>query len=255
MPAGSGLDGKVALVTGAGSGIGRATALALARAGARVVVAGRNRDGGEETVRRIAEQGGVATSVAVDVTSEEDVAAMVATAVATFGCLDVAVNNAGNEGRSGRLVEQTLDDFAFTLDTNLKGVWLGLKYEIRQMLAQGGGSIVNTASNLAHVGYPGLSLYVAAKSAVVGLTRAAALEYARDGIRVNAVSPGPIETELAERVFGTMDAFRTALGPRQPFGRVGLPDEVAQAILWLASDASSLVTGQSLLVDGGFTLQ
>jgi NAD(P)-dependent dehydrogenase (short-subunit alcohol dehydrogenase family) len=251
----SDVAGKIALVTGAGSGIGRATALALARAGAKVVVACRGAEAGQETVRRIAAAGGVSTFVPVDVTSEESVAALVAATVAAFGRLDVAVNNAGNEGRSGRLVDQTLEDFAYTLDTNLKGVWLGMKYEIRQMLIQGGGSVVNTASNLAHVGYPGLSLYVAAKSAVVGLTRAAALEYAREGIRVNAVSPGPTETELSERVFGSLDAFRSELGPRQPFGRVGLPDEVARAIVWLAGDASSLVTGQSLLVDGGATLQ
>ena len=247
--------GKVALVTGSGSGIGRATALALAREGARVVVAGRGREAGERTVALIAAAGGEATFSPVDVTDETSVAAMVATAVEAFGRLDVAVNNAGNEGRTGRLIDQTIEDYAFTMDTNLKGVWLGMKYELRQMLRQGGGSIVNTASNLAHVGLANMSLYVAAKSAVVGLTRATALEYAKDGIRINAVSPGPIETELAERVYGSLDAFRDALAPPQPMGRVGLPNEVAEAILWLAGDGASLVTGQSLLVDGGFAIQ
>jgi NAD(P)-dependent dehydrogenase (short-subunit alcohol dehydrogenase family) len=255
MAAGSRFSGKVALVTGAGSGIGRAAALAFAHEGARVIVANRRAESGEETVRRIQAAGGVASFVPVDVTDEECVEAMVASSVDLFGRIDVAVNNAGNEGRSGRLVDQTIDDFAFTMDTNFKSVWLGMKYEVRQMLRQGGGAIVNTASNLAHVGYPNLSLYVAAKSAVVGLTRAVALEYAKEGIRINAVSPGPIETELAARVFGSLDAFRNELAPLQPMGRVGVPDEIAEAILWLACDGSSLVTGQSLLVDGGFTLQ
>jgi NAD(P)-dependent dehydrogenase (short-subunit alcohol dehydrogenase family) len=247
--------GKVALVTGGNSGIGRATALAFAREGAAVVVASRTAAMGTETVRLIESAGGSARYVAVDVADEEMVAAMVAAAVEIFGRLDVAVNNAGNEGRAKRLIDQTIDDYDYTMDTNFKGVWLGMKYEIRQMLLQGGGTIVNTASNLAHVGYPNLSLYVAAKSAVVGLTRAAALEYAKEGIRVNAVSPGPTETELAVKVFGSLDVFRQELAPLQPMGRVGLPEEIAEAILWLAGDSSSLVTGQSLLIDGGFTLQ
>jgi NAD(P)-dependent dehydrogenase (short-subunit alcohol dehydrogenase family) len=247
--------GKVALVTGGNSGIGRATALAFAREGAAVVVASRGSEMGNETVRQIEAVGGKARWVVADVADEASAAAAVAATVELFGRLDVAVNNAGNEGRAKRLIDQTLDDYAFTMDTNLKGVWLGMKYEIRQMLRQGGGTIVNTASNLAHVGYPNLSLYVAAKSAVVGLTRAAALEYAREGIRINAVSPGPVETELAARVFGSLERFRQELGPLQPMGRVGLPQEIAEAILWLAGDDSSLVTGQSLLVDGGFTLQ
>jgi NAD(P)-dependent dehydrogenase (short-subunit alcohol dehydrogenase family) len=247
--------GKVALVTGGNSGIGRATALAFAREGAAVVIVSRGLKMGNATVRQIEAIGGQAHYVAADVADEESVAAMVATTVQTFGRLDIAVNNAGNEGRAKRLIDQTVDDYDFTMDTNLKGVWLGMKYEIRQMLRQGGGTIVNTASNLAHVGYPNLSLYVAAKSAVVGLTRAAALEYAREGIRINAVSPGPIETELAARVFGSLERFRQELGPLQPMGRVGLPREIAEAILWLAGGASSLVTGQSVLVDGGFTLQ
>jgi NAD(P)-dependent dehydrogenase (short-subunit alcohol dehydrogenase family) len=255
IPSGKRFADKVTLVTGAGSGIGRATALAFAREGARVVVANRQPATGEETVQRIRAAGGEATFLPVDVTNEESVEAVVASTIELYGVIDVAVNNAGNEGRNGRLVDQTLDDLAFTMDTNFKGVWLGMKYELRQMLRQGGGSIVNTASNLAHVGYPNLSLYVAAKSAVVGLTRATALEYARDGIRINAVSPGPIETELSARVFGSLEAFRNDLAPLQPMGRVGLPDEIAEAILWLASDSASLVTGQSLLVDGGFTLQ
>jgi len=246
--------GKVALVTGGTSGIGRATAAAFARAGARVVVAGRRPEAGADAVRRIADFGGDAVFIAVDVCDEASVEALVAKTVATFGRLDIAVNNAGNEGRSGRLVDQTLDDLTFTMAANFVGVWLGMKYQLRQMLEQGGGSIVNTASNLAHVGYPNLSLYVAAKSAVIGLTRAAALEYAREGIRVNAVSPGPIETDLAARVFGSLDAFREELAPLQPMGRVGAPEEIAEAILWLAGDASSLVTGQSLIVDGGYTL-
>ena len=249
------LAGKVALVTGGASGIGRATCLALAREGARVVVVGRTTEVAEETVRRIAAAGGEAIAVGADVSVEADVEAMVAAAVERYGSLDVAVNNAGNAGRFGRMVDQTLDDVAYTMATNFQGVWLGMKHELRQMLVQGGGSIVNTASNLAYIGQPEMSLYVASKCAVIGLTRSAALEYSTEGIRVNAVCPGPTETELAERVAGSLEAFRDALAPKQPMGRVGQPEEVAEAILWLARSTSSLVTGHALIVDGGAAAQ
>lgn len=255
MAVGGLFAGKVALVTGGSSGIGRAACLAFAREGARVVVVGRRAEAAEETIRRIAEAGGEAMAVMADVTVEADIERMVAEAVRRYGTLDVAVNNAGNAGRFGRLVDQTPDDVAYTMATNFMGVWLGMKHELRQMLAQGGGSIVNTASNLAHVGQPEMSLYVASKAAVIGLTRSAALEYATAGIRVNAVCPGPTETELAERVAGSMAAFRAELAPKQPMRRLGQPAEVAEAILWLAGDAASWMTGQSLMVDGGFTQQ
>ena len=245
---------KVALVTGATSGIGRAAAMAFAREGARVVVSGRRTQEGQETVAFIQQAGGKAVFVQTDVTREPEVAALVNTTLATYGRLDVAFNNAGVEGAVGSVHEQTVENYHHIMDANVLGVFLSLKHEIAAMLQNGGGAIVNNASVAGLVGLPGAALYVASKHAVLGLTKAAALEYAAQSIRVNAVSPGAIETPMFDR-------FTTALGAdshRQiaalhPMGRTGRPEEIADAVLWLCSDQASFVTGQSLTADGGWT--
>ena len=251
------VEGKVALVTGGSSGIGRATALVFAREGAKLVVADMDEDGGQQTVHGITEQGGEAVFVRADVTAPTEVEAMIGQAVATYGRLDCAYNNAGIEGfMSGRLHEYPEDVWDRLIDINLKGVWLCLKHEIPQMMEQGGGAIVNTASAAGLVGSRRLSAYVASKHAVVGLTKAAALEYARDGIRVNAVCPGIIDTPMVGRLIGGRETeYEASIPARQPIGRLGTPEEIAESVTWLCSDAASLVTGLAMAVDGGFTAQ
>lgn len=248
-------NGKVALVTGGNSGIGRATALAFAERGAKVVIAGRRAVEGQKTVQQIQEAGGEAIFIQSDVSKEEEVAALIQQTLASYGRLDYAFNNAGNEGKPGPMVEQTDEAFDFTIDGNLKSVWLSMKYELPQMAQQGGGVIVNTASNVAHIGMANMSLYVAAKHGVIGLTKAAALEYAKAGVRVNAVSPGPIETEMPQRAFGSLETFRNYLTPLIPSGRVGQPEEVASAVVWLCSKGAGFVNGTDLIIDGGLTAQ
>jgi NAD(P)-dependent dehydrogenase (short-subunit alcohol dehydrogenase family) len=220
--------GKVALVTGGGSGIGRATAIAFARAGAKVVVAGRRAKEGEETVSLVRESGGEGLFVRTDVSREADVRAMVAHAVEAFGRLDYAFNNAGVEQNIGPLAGQTEEAFDEVMSTNVKGVWLSMKYEIPQM-PKHGGAVVNNASVAGVVGFPGAPLYSASKHAVVGLTRSVALEYARLGVRVNAVCPGVVETEMVGRVFGGDDSLREHMMAMHPMHRFGTPEEVAEA--------------------------
>ncbi len=251
------LENKIALVTGAGSGIGRASSLILAREGAKVVVSDINASGAEETLSTIKQSGGDGIFVHADVSKAGDVQALVAQVVETYGRLDCAYNNAGIEGyMSGRLHEYPEDIWDRLIDINLKGVWLCLKYEIPEMLKQGGGAIVNTASAAGLVGSRRLAAYVASKHAVVGLTKAAALEYARDGIRVNAVCPGIIDTPMVERLIaGREDEYEGSIPSRQPIGRLGTPEEIAESVAWLCSDAASLVTGMAMAVDGGFTAQ
>ncbi len=246
------LAGKVALVTGGASGIGRATALAMAREGARVVVADVAEAGGAETVQRIAAAGGQAVFQRADVAEPDDVEALVRCAVETYGRLDCAFNNAGIEGAVAAPHEYPDDVFDRVIAVNLKGVWLCLKAEVRQMLAQGGGAIVNTASAAGLVGAPTISAYDASKHGVVGLTKSFALAYARQGIRVNAVCPGIIRTPMVERSFLARDPNAAArLEASEPVGRLGTPEEVAEAVVWLCSDAASFVTGVALPVDGG----
>lgn len=250
------LAGKVALVTGGSTGIGKATSLVFAREGAMVVVADINVDGGEDTARLIQDSGGKAIFVESDVSREADVEALVSKAVETYGRLDCAFNNAGISGNVGASTHEYSDEsWERVMGINLKGVWLCMKYEIPQMLKQRGGAIVNTASILGLVGSPGVSAYVASKHGVVGLTRAAALEYAPQGIRVNAVSPGTIRTPILRAFIAADPEFESATTSRHPIGRLGMPEEVAEGVVWLCSDAASFVIGHILTVDGGYTTQ
>jgi NAD(P)-dependent dehydrogenase (short-subunit alcohol dehydrogenase family) len=250
------LTDKVALVTGGGRGIGRATALAFAREGAKVVVANRSVDEGEATVRLITDTGGAATFIRTDVSKQADVKAMVEGTVAAFGRLDCAFHNAGYEGMRVPTAEIPEDDWRRALDTNLTGVWLCTKYAIRQMLAQGGGVIVNMSSVVGMVGLNGISpALVACHHGIIGLTRQAALEYAARGIRVNAVCPTVTRTERFARTHGTDPAVEARLSARNPSGRIGQPEDAAEAVIWLCSDAASFVVGHTLVVDGGVLAQ
>lgn len=245
------LQGKVAIVTGGTSGIGRDTAVLFANAGARVVVAGRREVEGKETIDLIRAAGGDGLFVKTDVSRTADVQALVRKTVEKFGRLDVAFNNAGIEGSWLPIVEQPEEDWDRTIAINLKGVWLCLKYEIQQMLKQGsGGAIVNMASVGGLIGSAGVATYSASKHGVMGLTKSAALEYAKSGIRVNAVCPAVIETPMAERLFGEPEVEKRMRG-MHPIGRFGKPMEVAEAVLWMCSDRSSFMTGQSIVLDGG----
>jgi NAD(P)-dependent dehydrogenase (short-subunit alcohol dehydrogenase family) len=246
------LEGRVGLVTGGTSGIGRDTALLFAKAGVKVVVAGRREVEGNETVQLVRAAGGEGVFVKTDVSKAAEVDALIQKAVEKFGRLDIAFNNAGIEGVWVPITRQSEDDWDQTIAINLKGVWLCLKYEIRQMLSQGGGgAIVNMASVAGLAGSAGAGAYSASKHGVMGLTKTAALENARSGIRINAVCPGVIETAMAERLFGAPKVHQYVLGCH-PIGRFGRPAEIAEAVLWMCSDRASFMTGQSLVLDGGF---
>jgi NAD(P)-dependent dehydrogenase (short-subunit alcohol dehydrogenase family) len=245
------LKGKVALVTGAGSGIGRACAEAYARAGARVVVSDRDVAGGEETVRRLAEAGGEALFVAADVADPAACAGLVARTLERFGRLDCACNNAGIGGEQNPTADYSDEGWQQVIDVNLSGVFYCLKHEIAAMLAGGGGAIVNMASILGQVGFATAPAYVAAKHGVLGLTKTAALEYAAQGIRVNAVGPAFIHTPMIAALEEDPAKSQMLLS-LHPIGRLGNPEEVAAAVLWLSSEAASFVTGAYLPVDGGY---
>jgi NAD(P)-dependent dehydrogenase (short-subunit alcohol dehydrogenase family) len=247
--------GKVALVTGGSSGIGRATAQIFAREGAKVVVADVGVESGEETVRLIQAAGGEAVFIKTDVAQAADVEAMVKKAVDTYGRLDCAFNNAGIEGVVKPTVEYGEADWDRVLAINLKGVWLCMKAELQQMLKQGSGAIVNTASVAGLVGLSGFSAYVAAKHGVNGLTKTAALEYAKAGIRVNAVCPGAIRTPMFERGVRDNPGIEEQVVAMEPIGRMAAPAEVGEAVVWLCSDAASFVTGLPMAVDGGWVAQ
>ena len=246
------LEGKVGLVTGGTSGIGRETAVLFAKAGARVVVAGRREPEGTETVELIRAAGSDGLFVKTDVSKAFEVEALVQKAVEKFGRLDVAFNNAGIEGVWVPIIEQSEDDWDQTIAINLKGVWLCLKYQIQQMLKQGGGgAIVNMASIAGLVGTADAATYSASKHGVVGLTKSAALETARSGIRINAVCPAVIETPMGKRLLDTPIA-RKNLVSYHPIGRFGRPAEIAEAVVWMCSERASFMTGHSLVLDGGF---
>ena len=261
-------EGKVALVTGAGSGIGRASALGFAACQAKVVIADIDTAKGEETARFIKKEGGQAVFIRANVADAKDVKELIEQVLKHYGRLDYGHNNAGVEGKKASLIEQTEEDWDKMIDINLKGVWLSMKYEIPAMLRNGGGVIVNTGSVSSEVGLRNYAPYCASKHGIIGLTKTAALEFVKENIRVNAVCPGLIDTDMITRSIvgdasneGIMQGYwyrikkmigGAVLRSKQPSGRMGLPEEVALAVLWLCSDQSSFVNGHALVVDGGF---
>jgi NAD(P)-dependent dehydrogenase (short-subunit alcohol dehydrogenase family) len=249
------LAGKVVIVTGGSSGIGRAASLALAREGGRVAVGNRRVREGEETIRLIEKAGGEAVLVKTDVTRAGEVEALVEKTLQTYGRLDCAFNNAGTAGETARTADCTEENWDNTVSVNLKGVWLCMKYEIPALLKNGGGTIVNNASVGGLLGMRGHPAYAAAKGGVIQLTRTAALEYATLGLRVNAVCPGFILTPMVAGPMGVKPELEEQIKRIQPMGRLGTPEEVAEAVVWLCSDDSSFVTGHPLVLDGGLAAQ
>jgi NAD(P)-dependent dehydrogenase (short-subunit alcohol dehydrogenase family) len=246
------MSNSVVLITGALTGIGRAAAVAFAKHGAKVVVAGRHDEAGNALAKELRSLGTEAEFINADVRKEEDVRNMVDRTVARFGRLDVAVNNAATEGQVGPITDQTAESFAATFDTNVLGVVLSMKHEVRAMQAQGNGNIVNISSTYGHEGAAFASIYVGAKHAVEGITKSVALEVAKSGIRVNAVAPGPTDTGMLSRFTGTAEK-KAALASQVPLGRLGLSEEVAEGIVFLGSDEAKFITGHVLNVDGGHT--
>jgi NAD(P)-dependent dehydrogenase (short-subunit alcohol dehydrogenase family) len=244
------MSSPVVLITGALTGIGRAAALSFAKAGHRVVASGRREDAGQALVGELRSLGAEAEFVQADVRHEADIRRLVDGTVARFGRLDVAVNNAGTEGQVGPITDQTAESYAATFDTNVLGVILSIKHEVRVMKAQGRGSIINISSTYGHEGAAGASIYVGSKHAVEGLTKSVALEVAKSGIRVNAVAPGPTDTGMLTRFTGTPEN-KAALVTTVPMGRLGLTEELANAIVFIASDEASFINGHILNVDGG----
>jgi NAD(P)-dependent dehydrogenase (short-subunit alcohol dehydrogenase family) len=244
------MTSPVVLITGALTGIGRAAAVAFAKKGAKVVVAGRRDEVGQALAKELRSLGSEAEFINADVRKEDDVRALVDKTVARFGRLDVAVNNAGTEGQVGPITDQTAESYAATFDTNVLGVILSMKHEVRAMQGQGGGSIINISSTYGHEGAAGASIYVGSKHAVEGSTKSVALEIAKSGIRVNGVAPGPTDTGMLTRFTGTPEN-KAALVTTVPMDRLGLSEEVANAVLFIASDQASFITGHVLNVDGG----
>jgi len=244
--------GKVVLITGGNAGIGCATAIEFAKQGAKVVITGRREKEGHEVIAEIKALGGEAIFAKTDVSREKDVKAMIAQTLETFGRLDYAFNNAGIEETFTPLSNQTEEAYDQIMDINVKGVWLSLKYEIPAMLKTGGGAIVNNSSIAGLVGFAMAPVYVASKHAVIGLTKAVAVEYAKQNVRVNAVAPGIIETRMFLEV---TPEIKQLLESTTPIGRVGKPEEIAGTVIWLCSDSASFVTGQTLAIDGGYTAQ
>jgi NAD(P)-dependent dehydrogenase (short-subunit alcohol dehydrogenase family) len=246
------LQDKVAVITGAASGIGRATALLFAREGARVVVADWDKSGGSRIAEEIVEAGGEAVFVRTDVSQADDVRSLINAAVEAYGRLDVLFNNAGVEGELVPTADCSLENWDRVISINLKGVFLGMKYAIPHMVSNGGGTIINNASVAGVVGFAGLPAYCASKGGVIQLTKAAALEYAKAGLRVNAICPGIIATPMVERVLGDSEEMKKTFEALEPVGRFGTPEEVARLALFLATEDSSFCTGAPFIVDGGF---
>lgn len=248
-------NGKVALVTGGSSGIGRATGLAFAREGAKVVLADIDTAGGEETLRLIKEAGGEAVFVKADVSQATDIKSIVDTAIQTYDRLDIAHNNAGIDGEFASIVANTEENFDHVIGVNLKSVWLGMKYEIPEMRKRGGGAIVNTSSVAGLVAFRTMGPYVASKHGVIGLTKTAALEYSNYSIRVNAVCPGAVRTPMIDAFINNDPQTEANMSALQPIGRMGRAEEVANLIIWLCSDAAAFITGAAIAIDGGIVAQ
>lgn len=246
-------DGSVAFVTGAAQGIGKATALAFARRGASVAILDIQKDGAEQTAREIEKSGGKALALHKDVSIDEDMRSATEQTVQVLGRLDYALNNAGIFENIGTTADLSVEDFDRVIAVNLRGVFLGMKYQILHMLKQGRGAIVNTSSVAGRIGFAGIPAYTASKHGVVGLTKTAALDYAQSNIRVNAVCPGVIATPMMDKFSAIVG--RDRLIGMEPVGRMGRPEEIAEVVLWLCSDAASYVTGHALFADGGFTIQ
>ena len=242
---------KVAIITGGNSGIGRATAVALARQGVNITIAARRPKEGEETVKLVKDAGSEGIFVKTDVTNEDDIRSLVERSTKKFGRLDCAFNNAGIEESMTPLVDQRSDIFDQIINVNVKGVWLSMKYEIPEMIKSGGGAIVNMSSVAGVMGFPQMPIYIASKHAVLGLTKSAALEYARSGIRINAVAPGAVNTDMAKRVVEGNPQLSQTLTSMHPIGRTAEPEEIADVVSWLLSDKSTFVLGHTLLADGG----
>lgn len=247
----SGIEGGVALIVGATSGIGRATAEAFARDGASVMLAGRNKSVGDDAVQAIVSKGGNAAFVAIDVRKPDSVEAAVEAAVSTFGRLDFAFNNAGWEGTMEKAGDISVENWDRMIETKLRGVWLGMKHQLTAMLEHKRGAIVNMAGSWGLVGFPNFASYCAAAHGIMGLTKAASLEYARDGIRINAVCPGAVKAPLLDRMTGGAADVEAGFAAQTAMGRLATPDEVADAVVWLCSDRSSYVNGHGLVLNGG----
>lgn len=243
-------DQKVAIVTGGSSGIGRVTAIALAKRGVKITVAARRVKEGEETVRLVEEAGSEGIFVKTEVANEDDIRSLVERSTKSYGRLDYAFNNAGIEEIMTPFTDQKSEIFDQIMNINVKGVWLSMKYEIPEMIKSGGGAIVNNSSVAGIIGFPQMPIYIASKHAVLGLTKSAALEFAKSGIRINAIAPGGVVTDMAKRVFGDNQLLET-LTLMHPIGRIADPEEIANAVVWLLSDKASFVLGHTLIVDGG----
>ncbi|MGB7635327.1 MAG: SDR family oxidoreductase [Nitrososphaeraceae archaeon] len=243
-------DQKVAIVTGGSSGIGRVTAIALAKQGVKITVAARRVKEGEDTVRLVEEAGSEGIFVKTDVANEDDIRSLVERSTKSYGRLDYAFNNAGIEEIMTPFTDQKSEIFDQIMNINVKGVWLSMKYEIPEMIKSGGGAIVNNSSVAGIIGFPQMPIYIASKHAVLGLTKSAALEFAKSGIRINAIAPGGVVTDMAKRVFGDNQLLET-LTSMHPIGRIADPEEIANAVVWLLSDNASFVLGHTLIVDGG----
>ena len=244
-------DQKVAIVTGGSSGIGRATAIALAKEGAKIVVAARRSKEGNETVQLVKETGSDGIFVNTDVANEASVKSLIEKTIDSYHRLDYAFNNAGIEQTMAPLTEQKVEEFDQIMNINVRGVWLAMKYEIPVMLKSGGGAIVNNSSVAGIMGFPQMAIYIASKHAVLGLTKSAALEYAKSGIRINAVAPGGVDTDMTERLIEDDKHWRETLTSMHPIGRLSNPEEIANAVVWLLSNSASFVLDHTLLVDGG----